>query len=83
MAANLIYKAICIVYIITLMRDHFTALALNISPRIIKPVFPWYNLSLSRSERLTALVKAMTIEEKITWINDGNAYLHMLFHIYI
>lgn len=35
------------------------------------PVFPWFNLSLARSDRLEALLDAMTVEEQISWLVDG------------
>jgi beta-glucosidase len=34
-------------------------------------IFPWFNLTLPRAARLAALVEAMTINESISWLNDG------------
>jgi hypothetical protein len=35
------------------------------------PYFPWFNMSLPRQERLSALVSAMTVDEQISWLDDG------------
>ncbi len=35
------------------------------------PMFPWFNTSLSRPDRLAALVSAMTLQEQISWLDDG------------
>jgi hypothetical protein len=35
------------------------------------PVFPWFNTSLPRDQRLQALVAAMTLEEQISWLDDS------------
>ena len=34
-------------------------------------ILPWFNFSMSRAERLSALVDAMTLNESIAWLNDG------------
>ena len=35
------------------------------------PEFPWFNLTLSRPERLAALLAAMTLDEQISWLNNA------------
>lgn len=36
-----------------------------------QPVYPWFNLTLPRAVRLNALLNAMTLGEKISWLDDG------------
>jgi hypothetical protein len=33
--------------------------------------YPWFNCSLPRGQRISALVSAMTLDEQISWLDDG------------
>ena len=41
-------------------------------------VWPWFNLSLPTSERIDALINAMTLNETIDWLNDNAPAINRL-----
>lgn len=66
-------RSVCQSFLMTLFLATFFITQLPAQNSTVNQDFPWENTSLSHQQRAEALVKAMTLEEKITQMTDYSA----------